>query len=227
MTMLDTSWPADLRRAPVRWALSPNTVTAQLAGGRPIVVLGADRGDLVASARHIAADTMAFLVRYTSGFVCVALTDERAAQLGLPLLFGSADSTTERFAVSVDAADGVTTGISAADRARTARLLGSPGTSHLQLSRPGHVVPLRVADTARGVARTPAEWALNVLRRSGIALAAVAATIVSERNPADLAGPDELAEFAARHGLVSVRLPSADEHAPGSAGRTTATPAYT
>ncbi len=124
-----------------------DTVPAALdaiARGEIVVVLDDENreneGDLVMAAEHVTTEKMAFIVRHTSGFVCVAMTEARAATLGLPLMVppdGNTEVLGTAFGVSVDARDGVTTGISAADRAVTTRALASLRLS-LTLS-PGRV----------------------------------------------------------------------------------------
>src|SRR5215475_8564853 len=104
---------------------------ADIAMGRPVVVVDdADReneGDLIFAAEMATAELLAFMVRYTSGFICAPLTAEDADRLELPPMYHvNQDRRGTAYTVTVDARDGVTTGISAADRARTIRLLADP-----------------------------------------------------------------------------------------------------
>ncbi|WP_162834407.1 3,4-dihydroxy-2-butanone-4-phosphate synthase, partial [Amycolatopsis circi] len=127
----------------------PAALEALGRGGIVVVVDDEDReneGDLVMAAEFADPASIAFFVRHTSGFLCVAMPEEQADRLGLPpMIPPSANSDAHRtaFAVACDAADGVSTGISATDRARTARILAAPGTRPEDLARPGHVLPLR------------------------------------------------------------------------------------
>lgn len=123
-------------------------VLGELAGGRPVVVLDdedrEDEADLVFAAECATPSLVAFAVRRTSGFLCVAITDERADELRLPPMTPvNNDRHGTAHSVTVDAKCGVSTGISATDRARTASLLAAAGTTASELVRPGHVVPLR------------------------------------------------------------------------------------
>ncbi|MFT4087702.1 MAG: 3,4-dihydroxy-2-butanone-4-phosphate synthase, partial [Gordonia sp. (in: high G+C Gram-positive bacteria)] len=116
--------------------------------GRPVIVVDDERrtnqGGLLVAAELVTRETMAFLVRHTSGFVAVALREADADRLGLPpMRAANQDRHRAAYGVTVDARDGVTTGISARDRARTARLLGDPASGPADFNRPGHVVPLR------------------------------------------------------------------------------------
>src|SRR5437763_14470297 len=124
---------------------------SDIAAGRPVVVVDAanreNEGDIIIAASMMTPDLMAFMIRYTSGVICAPLPGEALDRLQLPLM---TPHNTERmrtaFTVSVDARDGVTTGISAADRARTVRVLVDSATEPYELVRPGHTFPPRYAD---------------------------------------------------------------------------------
>src|SRR2546430_8002056 len=121
---------------------------AAIAAGQPVVVVDdADReneGDLIFAAEMATPELLAFMVRHTSGFICVPLTEAECDRLELPPMYHTnQDRRGTAYTVTVDAREGATTGISAADRARTIRLLGDPTTSPADLARPGHVVPMR------------------------------------------------------------------------------------
>src|SRR5437660_3004930 len=121
---------------------------AAIAAGRPVVVVDdADReneGDLILAAEKTTPELMAFMVRYTSGFICAPLTEADADRLELPPMYHTnQDRRGTAYTVTVDAREGVSTGISAADRCHTVRLLSDPATSPSDLPRPRHVVPLR------------------------------------------------------------------------------------
>ena len=121
---------------------------AALRAGRPVLVLDdADReneGDAILAASTASAEWVGWMVRHTSGYLCAPLPVDWADRLGLPLMVpNNADPLRTAYTVSVDAASGVTTGISAADRAATLRVLGDPDAAASDLIRPGHVLPLR------------------------------------------------------------------------------------
>lgn len=174
---------------------------ADLAKGKPIVVAGQTGGDLVCAAEFSTPALVAFLVRRTSGYLCVALTESDADRLALPPIVSG-----EPHAVSVDARHTKGTGISAQDRARTARLLASPCTVAADLSRPGHVVPMRARTGGMLQRAGRTEAAVDLVRLAGLRPAALLGAVVSEHNPVEMAGPDELAEFAARYGLCVIDL---------------------
>src|SRR6185503_11859128 len=131
---------------------------ADIAAGKAVVVVDdADReneGDLIFAAELVTPELVAFMVKHTSGYICVPVTEKDADRLDLPPMFHTnQDRRGTAYTVTVDAREGVSTGISAADRAHTIRLLSSGTTQASDLARPGHVVPLRAKPG--GVLRRP------------------------------------------------------------------------
>ena len=187
------------------------TALAEIVAGRPVVVLDDEdrenEGDLIAAADRIDAATMSFLVRHTSGFVCVALPEDECTRLALPPLHHSnSDTYRTAYRVTVDAVDGVSTGISARDRAHTARLLASPSASPAHFSRPGHVVPLSARPGGVLEREGHTEAAVDLTRLAGLRPAGVLSEIVSVREPGQMARRDELVDFAAAHGLTMITV---------------------
>jgi 3,4-dihydroxy 2-butanone 4-phosphate synthase/GTP cyclohydrolase II len=182
---------------------------AALAAGRPVLLLDdcADlpTGVLVVAAECVDAPTMAFLVRESSGLVCVAMTRERLDALRIPPLAArDAGPPGAAFAVAVDLAKGISTGISARDRALTVRALADPATLAGDLVRPGHVLPLRARDGGVLERHRPVEAAVELCTRAGLAPAAALATAVDEAG--EVAGPAALAALAERAALPVVRV---------------------
>ena len=164
-------------------------------------------GDLVVAAERMTADKMAFMIRYTSGLICLPMEGERLDELELPLMVAGADNTeTQRtaFTVSVDARAGTTTGISAADRATTVRTLIDPETSAADLARPGHIFPLRVRTGGVLKRAAHAEAAVDLARMAGLMPAAVIAEVVNDDGTMQRRG--ELDAFTAEHGLMLVTI---------------------
>jgi 3,4-dihydroxy 2-butanone 4-phosphate synthase/GTP cyclohydrolase II len=133
---------------------------ADLAAGRPVVVVDdADReneGDLIFAAEKATPELVSFMVRYTSGYICVGLTEADCDRLDLPPMHHTnLDSFRTAFTVTVDAKVGISTGISAADRARTIALLADPTAVAGDLVRPGHVLPLRAREGVRDTPKPP------------------------------------------------------------------------
>jgi 3,4-dihydroxy 2-butanone 4-phosphate synthase/GTP cyclohydrolase II len=145
-------------------------------------------------------ETVAFVVRHTTGFLRVALPHARSAALGLPSQVWPFNTAAEDQCVTVDAAAGVSTGISAADRARTIQLLSSAATRPDELSRPGHIVPVRVGDAAQDL-RGFAGAGVELLRLAGLGLSAGYAELVSVVDARELASVEEARRFTIAHGL--------------------------
>jgi len=182
-----------------------------LAEGKAVVVVDDEdrenEGDLIFAAEKATPELVSFVVRYTSGYVCVALTDTECDRLDLPPMHHTnADAYRTAFTVTVDARQGVSTGISAADRAHTIRLLASPTTQPGDLVRPGHVLPLRARDG--GVLRRPGhtEAAVDLTRMAGLSPAGALCEIVSQKDGGEMARGDELQVFADDHELTLITI---------------------
>jgi 3,4-dihydroxy 2-butanone 4-phosphate synthase/GTP cyclohydrolase II len=173
-----------------------------------VVVDDADReneGDLIFAAQMATAQLLAFMVRHTSGFVCVPLVGEDADRLELPPMYHvNQDRRGTAYTVTVDARQGVSTGISAADRAHTIRLLADPDTVPTDLARPGHVVPLRAK--AGGVLRRPGhtEAAVDLAQLAGLRPAGVLCELVNDDGT--MMRLPELTRFATQHGLTLISI---------------------
>jgi 3,4-dihydroxy 2-butanone 4-phosphate synthase/GTP cyclohydrolase II len=182
---------------------------ADIAAGRPVVVVDdaarENEGDLIFAAELATPELLAFMVRYTSGFICAPLVESDADRLELPPMYRvNQDPRGTAYTVTVDARDGVTTGISAADRARTIRLLADPTTTAAQLSRPGHVVPLRAR--AGGVLRRPGhtEAAIDLAQLAGLRPAGVLCELVNDDGT--MMRLPELTLFAKEHELSLISI---------------------
>jgi 3,4-dihydroxy 2-butanone 4-phosphate synthase / GTP cyclohydrolase II len=181
----------------------------EIAAGRPVVVVDdADReneGDIIVAASKMTPELMAFMIRHTSGVICVPLLGEDLDRLQLPLMTAqNSERMRTAFTISVDARDGVTTGISAADRARTVRVLVDSATEPYELVRPGHIFPLRY--TEGGVLRRPGhtEAAVDLARLAGLSPAGVLAEVVNDDGT--MARLPALRQFADEHGLALISI---------------------
>lgn len=144
-----------------------------LTGGRPVLVLdSADReneGDVVLAARTVTQEWMAWTIRHSSGYLCAPVTSDLADRLDLPpMVADNQDPRRTAYTVSVDAASGIATGISAADRTRTVQVLADPASGPADLIRPGHILPLRARPG--GVLTRPGhtEAATDLARLAGL-----------------------------------------------------------
>src|ERR1700709_2766486 len=180
---------------------------ADIAAGKAVVVVDDEdrenEGDLIFAAELVTPELVAFMVRYTSGYICVPVTEADADRLDLPPMFRvNQDPRGTPYTVTVHPPEGVTTGISASDRAHTIRLLADPSTGSADLARPGHIVPLRAKDggVARRPGHTEAHVDLSVL--AGLRPSGTLCEVVSEKDPIGMARGEELRVFADEHELV-------------------------
>lgn len=185
---------------------------AALKDGTPVLVADAVDGkheyDVVLPAALAGPRWTAWTVRHTSGFLCAPLTTHRAGELGLPpMVERNEDPRRKAYTVAVDAADGISTGISAADRARTARVLADPQARPADLRRPGHVVPLRARPGGVVERAGCTEAGVDLCRLAGLPPVALSAGLVADSDKAtSMAGPDDVARLAARHDVPVVDI---------------------
>jgi 3,4-dihydroxy 2-butanone 4-phosphate synthase/GTP cyclohydrolase II len=185
-----------------------NAIDAIARGEAVVVVDDANReneGDLIIAAEKTTPETMGFMVRHTSGVVCMPLEGTRLDELQLPMMV--ADNTTAyrtAFTVSVDAKRGTTTGISAADRATTVHALIDPETRPDDLARPGHIFPLRYREGGVLKRAGHTEAAVDLARLAGLSPAGVLAEVVNDDGT--MARLPELERFAAEHDLAMISI---------------------
>ncbi|MCT1684282.1 3,4-dihydroxy 2-butanone 4-phosphate synthase / GTP cyclohydrolase II [Corynebacterium appendicis CIP 107643] len=189
---------------------SIDDAVAAIGRGEAVVVVDDEdrenEGDLIFAAEHATPELVAFMVRYTSGYVCVALEEDAAARLDLPPMVAvNEDARSTAYTVTVDAATG-TTGISARSRAETIRRLADPSSRAADFTRPGHVVPLRARPGGVLVRDGHTEASVDLARLAGCRPAGALCEIVSEDDPADMARGDELRRFADEHGLKMISI---------------------
>ncbi|MGU3294514.1 bifunctional 3,4-dihydroxy-2-butanone-4-phosphate synthase/GTP cyclohydrolase II [Williamsia sp. M5A3_1d] len=184
---------------------------ADIAAGKAVVVVDDEdrenEGDLIFAAEKATPELVAFMVRYTSGYLCVPLDGADCDRLGLPPMYTmNQDKHGTAYTVTVDAREGIGTGISASDRAATMRLLARPESTAGDFTRPGHVVPLRAKEG--GVLRRPGhtEAAVDLARMAGLTPAGVICEIVSQKDEGHMAQTDELRTFADEHGLALISI---------------------
>ncbi len=176
------------------------------ADGQPAMLLW-DRGysdtpaEIIVAAQRATTSALAFLVRYGSGLIRVAMTDDDADRLDLPLMYlPGARNREARDTVAVDARNGVTTGISAADRAHTIRILADRNATPDDLTRPGHVIPMRVRGPGARPCTLPSA-ALAVSDIAGLAPVVAMCSLVSSINPSNMATITEGERFADEHSM--------------------------
>jgi 3,4-dihydroxy 2-butanone 4-phosphate synthase / GTP cyclohydrolase II len=180
-----------------------------LKAGKPVLVVDhrnrENEGDAIMAAQFATPEWIAWMVRHTSGFLCAPMAESLANRLELPLMTNSnQDRYRTQYTVSVDAAHGVTTGISAADRAETLRVLANPESMPAHLIRPGHVIPLRAHPD--GVFGRPGhtEATVDLLKLAGLVPVGVIAEMVSENG--EMMRLPELLEVGEKENLPVISI---------------------
>ncbi|GAA3426478.1 bifunctional 3,4-dihydroxy-2-butanone-4-phosphate synthase/GTP cyclohydrolase II [Streptosporangium nondiastaticum] len=177
--------------------------------GRPVVVVDDENreneGDIIFAAARATPSLLAFTIRHTSGVICVSMPGEALDRLGLPLMVAdNRERLRTAYTISVDARDGVTTGISAADRAKTIRTLCDSATEPYELVRPGHVFPLRYREGGVLARRGHTEAAVDLARLAGLTPAGALAEVVNDDGT--MKRLPELREFCDEHDLALVSI---------------------
>jgi 3,4-dihydroxy-2-butanone 4-phosphate synthase len=217
--------PLDLVRDPAAATDPVSVAVAELAAGR-MVLLRDDRerqgeGDLLIAAEFADAAAINFLATEARGLVCLALSTERCVELGLEQIGnrGNQSSLGDSAMVSIEAREGVTTGISAADRARTIAVAIDPASGPGDLVQPGHIFPLRARPGGILERAGRTEAAVDLAGTAGLGAAAVLCQLM--RDDGHMARDQDLDYFASRHGLAIVTVSEVVEHrraaAPGAA----------
>jgi 3,4-dihydroxy 2-butanone 4-phosphate synthase / GTP cyclohydrolase II len=185
--------------------LSPaDEIIADARAGRMFVLVDDEdrenEGDLVIPARFCDAAAVNFMAKHGRGLICLALTRQRCEELGLPLMAqGNESRFTTAFTVSIEAREGVTTGISAADRARTIAVAIDPARGRNDIVAPGHVFPLMAREGGVLVRAGHTEAAVDIARLAGLEPAGVICEIMNDDGT--MARLPDLVGFAQRHGL--------------------------
>lgn len=182
-----------------------DTALAAVAAGR-IVMISGDRlrgGDIdfMIAASRVTPEAINFMATHGRGLICLAITKARAEQLGLSLVNPGTERQTGRpFARSIEAASGVSTGISAADRAHTVKVAIAPGASAADIHSPGHVFPLIAQDNGVLVRPSACEASIDLVRLAGAGDAAVICSIM--RDDGEMARLDDIGDLVQTHGLA-------------------------
>ena len=194
------------KRSP--FAAIEGALSAIRAGGMVVVVDDEDReneGDLTMAADKVTPEAINFMARHGRGLVCLALTPGRLDELDVPLEVSDNSSRRDTaMCVSIDAREGTTTGISAADRATTVRVAIAPGSTPRDLSRPGHVFPLRARTGGVLVRSGHTEAAVDLATIAGLSPAGVICEIMNDDGT--MARVPELTRFARKHRLPMITI---------------------
>ena len=179
-------------------------IIAEIRAGNMVVLVDEEdrenEGDLLIAAEFATPEAVNFMARYGRGLICLTLTEDRCRQLNLPLMVSNNRSPLgTNFTVSIEAAEGVTTGISAADRATTVRAAIRPDASSRDLVQPGHIFPLMAQEGGVLVRAGHTEAGCDLARLAGLMPAAVICEIL--KDDGEMARLPDLIPFAAHHGL--------------------------
>lgn len=194
---------------------SVETAIQQIAAGGLVIVTDDEgrenEGDLVMAAEKTTPELVNMMIRHASGLICVPMTEPQLKRLGInPMVQQNRESHRTAFTVSVDSAEGITTGISAFDRARTIKLLADPATRPDELVQPGHIFPLcaRPGGVLERAGHT--EAAVDLAALAGLRPAAVICEILNENGT--MARQPELVEFKKKHGLPLISISTLIEY---------------
>ncbi|MBL3700016.1 GTP cyclohydrolase II [Leucobacter luti] len=197
---------------------------AAIKAGRPVIVADNENreneGDVIISAELASQEWIAWTVRWSSGLLCAPMTNEVADQLELPMMVErNEDARGTAYTVTVDAAHGITTGISASDRTTTLRALANPAGVPTDVRRPGHVLPLRAVDGGVRARDGHTEAAVELMRLAGLRPVAAIAEIVAEDG--EMMRLPGLIELGAREGVLVITIEQLiaylNEHDPAGA----------
>jgi 3,4-dihydroxy 2-butanone 4-phosphate synthase/GTP cyclohydrolase II len=192
-----------------------NEALEALKAGKPVIVSDAEdrenEGDAIISAELASPEWIAWMVRHTTGFLCVPMEDARANELGLPLMTNhNADPHGTNYTITVDATNRISTGVSAEDRANTSHVLADPNSTPASLIRPGHMMPLR-AHAGGVLARAGhTEATVDLLKMAGMNPVGVIGEIVAEDG--SMMRLPGLVELGAEFGLPVITIEMMQEH---------------
>jgi 3,4-dihydroxy 2-butanone 4-phosphate synthase/GTP cyclohydrolase II len=183
---------------------STEEIVAELRAGRMVILVDEEdrenEGDLVLAAEHVTPEAINFMIKHARGLVCLTLTEEHCKQLDLTMMTAkNGTSFGTNFTVSIEAAEGVTTGISAADRARTIQVAVAKGAKPSDIVQPGHIFPLRAVPGGVLMRAGHTEAGCDLTAMAGLMPASVICEII--KDDGTMARLPELLEFAKEHGL--------------------------
>jgi 3,4-dihydroxy 2-butanone 4-phosphate synthase/GTP cyclohydrolase II len=183
---------------------SVDELIAELRRGRMVLVLDDEdrenEGDLIMAAEHATPEAVAFMIRHTSGIICVPMEDDRLSRLELPQMVpNNDDAFRTAFTVSVDYRHGTTTGVSSSDRSATIRALAGTTATAKDFARPGHIFPLRPRRGGVLVRAGHTEAAVDLCKLAGLTPVGVLCELMNDDGT--MARRPEIEEFARRHGL--------------------------
>jgi len=206
--------PAEVLNPPKRTSFAFDSIgeaLASFAAGEFLVVMDDEdrenEGDLIISASQCTTEKMAWMIKHTSGYICVALPADRLEALDIPMMVpDNQERHRTAYTVTVDYKHGTTTGISAHDRSLTVRALASPSSLPSDFTRPGHMVPLRARDGGVLTRKGHTESAVDLCLLTGQVPAGVLCELVNDDAEGTMARRDDCRAFADRWGLKMISV---------------------
>ncbi|CAM1366484.1 3,4-dihydroxy-2-butanone-4-phosphate synthase [Tenacibaculum xiamenense] len=164
-----------------------------------------NEGDLIFSANNMTVDQMALMIRKCSGIVCLCITNEKADLLDLPYMIKNNTSNFQTpFTISIEAKEGVTTGVSAKDRLKTIQVACNESAKSTDLAKPGHVFPLRANDKGVLSRKGHTEGSIDLMKLAGLKPEAVLCELMNDDGT--MAKNDSIVKFATEHNMVVVSI---------------------
>ncbi|MFV0681613.1 bifunctional 3,4-dihydroxy-2-butanone-4-phosphate synthase/GTP cyclohydrolase II [Ottowia sp.] len=206
----------DPQATPALAGIAPvEDIVTELAAGRMVILVDEEdrenEGDLVLAADHVTPEAINFMARFGRGLICLTLTRERCERLNLPpMVARNGTKMGTAFTVSIEAAEGVTTGISAADRARTVQAAAAPDAQASDLVQPGHIFPLQAAEGGVLMRAGHTEAGCDLAAMAGCSPSAVICEVM--KDDGTMARLPDLQQFAAQHGLKIGTIADLIEH---------------
>lgn len=181
----------------------------QLQNGKGILLTDDEdrenEGDLIFSAQHMSVSDMALMIRECSGIVCLCLTDEKADALDLPYMVKENTSSFQTpFTITIEAAKGVTTGVSATDRITTIKTACNDNAEPADLAKPGHIFPLRAKKNGVLERNGHTEGSIDLMKLAGLKPQAVLCELMNEDG--SMAKMDKIIQFAEQHDLIVLSI---------------------
>jgi 3,4-dihydroxy 2-butanone 4-phosphate synthase len=198
------------------------------AHGKPVVVMDDERreneGDIIISASQCSVEAMAWMIKHTSGYICISLPEERLNELEIPMMVPeNQERHKTAYTITVDYKHGTTTGISAHDRSLTVRKLVDPTSTASDFSRPGHMVPLRAQNGGVLERRGHTETGVDLCTLTNEPLGGVLCELVNDDALGTMARRDDCRSFADRWGLKMISVDMLVEYRKAMEGRSTVT----
>lgn len=172
-----------------------------------------NEGDLIIAAANITTEQMAFLIRHSSGYICAPMSNEYADRLDLPLMRNNLKSISHAddrhgtaYTITVDVAEGTTTGISAHDRSMTCRALSDPNSKPTDFLKPGHVCPLRANDNGILQRRGHTEAAVDLCKLSNLPPVGVIGELINDDNQGTMKRLNDCIEFSRKYNIPIITI---------------------